>query len=157
MVTWITPMATPTLASWAFPTCWLVWLDVQSWSHTDTQPHKYSLSGFSRHCHPDASALMSHGLPPVTALGFLFAHRSMEERAPHPREELEMEFNEKVGQTVLIRCRAWPDQCMNQVPVYRWLLSHFPSGLLHLFLPKPPWLNTWSLDCKISQYNGNLR
>lgn len=33
MVTWITPTAKPTLASWASPTCWLVWLDVHSWSH----------------------------------------------------------------------------------------------------------------------------
>lgn len=43
-----------------------------------------------------------------------------------------MDFNEM---TVLIRCRAWPDKCTGQMPVYRWPLYLFSSSFSHLFLP----------------------
>lgn len=49
----------------------------------------------------------------------------------------EMEFNEKRGQTVLIKYRAWPDKPTDQSPVYIWLPPFSP---LPLCFPKifPP-------------------
>lgn len=53
-----------------------------------------------------------------------------------PGEVLETMFNQEAGQTVLIRCRAWPDNCTDWLPVCTWL-SHFISLSLycHMFLP----------------------
>lgn len=66
---------------------------------------------------------------------------------PLPGEELEMVFNQETDQTVLIRCRAWPDKCTGQTSIltsclfaHDWpLLSPYLSVFTYLFLPRLPW------------------
>lgn len=48
------------------------------------------------------------------------------------RNELEVDFNEKTGQTALSRQRAWPDQHTDQQPADRWLYLLI-SPVLHIF------------------------
>lgn len=60
-------------------------------------------------CSPQLQLLILR--PPNTR-----AHRR---EMPSPRKSLKWSFNEKIGQTVLMRCRAQPDKHTNQQSVYK--------------------------------------
>lgn len=52
------------------------------------------------------------------------------------RKDLEMEFNDKTGQTALTRHRAWPDQYTDQQTAERWLVPFiFLSLQFYTFVP----------------------
>lgn len=68
---------------------------------------------------------------------------------PSPRK-IEMEFNEKTGQTAVMRDRAEPGKCIDQVPVH--------TGLFHLSHYAPIFLlvlsqTTWSLPFPVLGYS----
>ena len=74
-------------------------------------------------------------------------HMHTEQGAPHPGEELEMELNEKTGQTVLVRHRAWPEKCTDQPTIYTRLA---------LFIPFPlcfKTINPTSCICQASSFS----
>lgn len=66
----------------------------------------------------------------------LHTHSCMQKRVPLPRK-IEMEVNEKRGQTALVRCRAWPSKHAHQPHVYMQPhLIPYLSLFSHFFPPK---------------------
>lgn len=104
----------------------------------------YSLARPAWYSLPSTCGLQFAALRPQT-------HTHTEEREPHSGKDLEMEFNEKTGQTMLLRHRPWPDQHADQQAVYRQLtpfMSLFfcclSLSLPHLIL-MPPFPCLWFL------------
>lgn len=55
-----------------------------------------------------------------------------------PRGKLEIEFNNKTGKTVLIRCRAWPGRCSTKQTAYTQPVPFITLPLyFHTLLPPP--------------------
>lgn len=66
---------------------------------------------------------------PVVPLQSLASQTSTHTEENPALRKREMEFNEKRGQTVLIKYRAWPDEPTDQSPVYMWLSPFSPLSL----------------------------
>ena len=98
----------------------------------------------------DSTPCLHHGhmgLPPLVHPGTQHpcTHMHTAQRAPHPGKSLDMEFSEKPGQTVLVRCRharqaCMPDRRPSQCLFAQDWLLFFPSPSVfpRSFVPKPP-------------------
>lgn len=53
---------------------------------------------------------------------------TLTDRVPHPGRELEIEFNNKIGQTVVVRQRDSLGRCTHQQLVYSQLACFIPSS-----------------------------
>lgn len=73
---------------------------------------------------------------------------------PHPGKELEIEFNEKTGQTALIRCKVRPHKQTDRQLIYTWLTPICPPIPIFLCLSprKPPSSLTFPAYCPFPKH-----